>query len=226
MDQLGVVLVVVLFPGIVATVLADKLTVHSRWRSFKYILYSLVLGVLSYALLQLIVYAGDIWEYACTGALKWTQLGIWKVAHDGTMGIPPWEVVSAVFVALPLALLASACIQHKWLTRFGAWLRITDKFGDENLYTFFLNTREVDWVYVRDPDKDLTYQGRVFSFSENDQTRTQELILYDVTTYRYKDSAELYSVPTAYLSSPMGKLIIETVPPELLKATHDDQATE
>lgn len=226
MNQLGVVLVVVLFPGILATVLADKLTVHSKWRSFKYILYSLVLGVLSYALLQLIVYARDIWTYACTSDLKWTQLGIWKVAYSGTTGIPAWEVVSAVLVALPLALLVSACIQHKWLTRLGAWLRITDKFGDENLYTFFLNTREVDWVYVRDPDNDLTYQGRVFSFSENDQTRTQELVLYEVTAYRYKDSAELYSVPTVYLSKSMGKFIIETVPPELLKAAHDDQATE
>jgi hypothetical protein len=217
-DQLAVILVVVLFPGILATVIADKLAVHSRWSSFKYALYSVVLGVLSYAFLQLIVYADDILRwYACSQPLVWHHLSIWKFAQYGKADIPAWEVVSAVFFAIPVALFASACVQHKWITRVGNRLRITRKFGDENLYTFFLNSTDVDWVYVRDKESDLTYQGRVQSFSENDQARIQELVLFDVTVYRFKDSAELYSVPALYLSRPMGKFIIERVPPELLR---------
>jgi hypothetical protein len=51
--------------------------------------------------------------------------------------------------------------------------------------------------------------------SESEHVR--ELVLDHVTIYRYEDSARLYSVPTMYLSREIGKLVIETVPRELLR---------
>ena len=81
-------------------------------------------------------------------------------------------------LAFPLAFLVSACLQHKWITRVGNWLRVTSKYGDENLYTYFLNAEETRWVWVRDKANDLTYEGQVIAYSENDHSH--ELVLYDV----------------------------------------------
>ncbi len=69
MSQLVIVVIVVLLPGILATSIADKLTVHSAWDSFKFPLYALLLGVLTYSLLQLLVYGC----YKRTGSMntKW-----------------------------------------------------------------------------------------------------------------------------------------------------------
>ncbi|HZF31336.1 MAG TPA: hypothetical protein VE907_19625 [Gammaproteobacteria bacterium] len=60
MNQLAVVVIVVLFPGILAATVADKLTVHSKWDSFKFALYSFLLGVLTYSVLQILAYAATL----------------------------------------------------------------------------------------------------------------------------------------------------------------------
>jgi hypothetical protein len=58
-------------------------------------------------------------------------------------------------------------------------------------------------------------EGRAGWHSESEHV--PELVLKDVTIYRYEDSARLYSVPTVYLSREIGKLVIEVVPWELLQ---------
>jgi hypothetical protein len=73
-----------------------------------------------------------------------------------------------------------------------------------------MNSKEVNWVYVRDKENGLTYEGFVVSFSEN--AAAHEIVLSDVKVYRYEDSVELYSVPSIYLSGTIGKFVIETAP--------------
>ena len=212
MNQLAVVLVVVLFPGIIAATVANKLTVHPRWDSFKFSLYAFVFGVLTYSALQLGIYAGNIAVSWGSGSLIWRHLAIWKVVQDAATPIPTWELVWAVLLSVPLAFVVSAVVQHKAITRLGNRLHVTTKYGDENLYSYFLNVRDTDWIYVRDIDRNLTYEGRVVAFSENDHV--QELVLHDVAVYRYEDSAKLYAVPTVYLSKPTGGFVIESIPSE------------
>jgi hypothetical protein len=43
------------------------------------------------------------------------------------------------------------------------------------------------------------------------------LVLYDVVVYRYTDSEKLYSVPTVYLSKPVGEFVIEAIPNDRIK---------
>ena len=226
MNQLAVVLIIVLLPGIIAATLANKLTVHEQWDSFKFGLYSFVLGVLTYSLLQVALYVRALLHWRWFAPLVWQHLAIWKLAQDGTAAVPPWEVVFAVFLALPTAFIVSACIQHKWITRLGNRLRVTSKYGDENLFSYFLNAKETEWVWVRDKAGDLTYEGKVIAYSENDNTH--ELVLYDVVVYRYSDSAELYSVPTVYLSKSVGEFVIETIPKDRIpeKKGHDSKAAD
>lgn len=211
MNELVVTLVLILLPGIVAAVIADKITVHSKWGSFKFSLYAMLLGVGCYVALQAAFW---IWcflaEAICGSCSEYGHLKIWRAPLDDGVSIRGREVVLATMLALPVALLASWVINFKLLNRLAQRLRITTKYGDENLYSHYLNSEEIDWIYVRDPESGLTYQGRVMSLSENESVN--EVVLVDVTVYRYKDSQKLYDVPSLYISKPLGSFTIEAIP--------------
>ena len=220
MSQLLIVVIVVLLPGILATSIADKLTIHSPWDSFKYPLYALVLGVLTYSLLQILIYGWDVVVYVWNvGSLHrsrvpgWTTLAVWNIARNGSLTIPSLEIVSAVFLAVPVSFMVAACMHHKVITRIGTWVRVTSKYGDGNLYSHFMNMKENEWVHVRDKENNVTYEGRVGWYSEGEHMH--ELVLRDVVVYRYEDSVRIYSVPLAYLSCEIGKWVIEAAPGEI-----------
>lgn len=215
MNQLVVTLVVILMPGIFAAIICDKITVHSKWTSFKFGLYALLLGIVSYALLQMLMYCIDVFKLLSGHFEQWHHLHIWNAALNSGSGLAGPEVLIASVLAIPVALLASWSVNYKVFTRIAQWLRISTKYGDENLYSYFLNATEIDWIYVRAISDNLTYQGRVVSHSENDVM--QELVLSDVSVFRYEDSAFLYNLPTMYMSRPVGTLVIEAVPLDRLE---------
>ena len=220
MNQLVVTLIVILLPGIVATIVCDEIVVRQAKRdSFYFGVAAIVLGVLSYACLQLIVCAIDILIALGRGPIVWTELSVWGTSVSGNPTVPFGEVMAAVLLSIPIALVTAWGANNKWINKSAQWMRVSEKYGDENLYSYYLNAQEIDWVYVRDRPNNLTYQGRVFSFSEND--KIQELVLSDVTVFTYDESKELYAVPTIYLSRESGQFTIEAVPPELLGEVRD-----
>lgn len=222
MNQLVVTISIILLPGIICAVICDKLTVHSKWDAFKFTLYSFVLGLLAYTILQGVFYAIDFSHGLRSKTWAWQHLKIWGSAISEKPTIPVWEVVFATLFSIPAAFFASWLVNYKVFNKIAQRLKITHKYGDENLFSYYLNAKEIDWIYVRDLEKNLTYQGRVVSSSENDHI--QELVLSEVTVFRYEDSSELYSVPTIYLSKEMGKFIIEAIPPTLLGEDHGEEA--
>ena len=207
MSDLAIVVGIILFPGIVATVLADKLVVHVRpWGSFKYGLYAFVFGVASYVALQGIAWLQGL--APVTYQFLPSMLGllqVWSFVRDNGTSVSLAEVFAATVMAVPVAFCGAFLVNHKIFHRAGNIVGASRKYGDENLYTFFLNSQELDWVYVRDFDRKLTYQGRIFSFSENDTC--QELVLSEITVSGTKTQMSItvfrvstYVANTAYLS--------------------------
>jgi hypothetical protein len=223
MNQLVVTIIIILLPGIVATVICDKITVHSTWSPFKFSLYAFVLGVFSYAGLQFGYFSYDVVKACSLDNANWTYLDVWANAISEKPTIPAKEVIMAVCLSLPVSFFTAFLINHKIFNKFAQKIKVTTKYGDENLYSYYLNAEEIDWVYVRDIDKNITYQGRVVSYSENEHI--QELVLSEVSVYRYEDSAPLYSVPTIYLCKEMGSFIIEAIPQELLGFENGKETT-
>lgn len=86
-------------------------------------------------------------------------------------------------------IIATGLDHYKLINLFGKWIKLTNKYGDENLYSYFLNAKDVDEVYVRDINN-LTYHGLIDSYSENDEIK--EIVLVDVVVYDYETSKELY----------------------------------
>ena len=214
MNEIAVAVSVILFPGVISAVIADKIVVHARrWGSFKYGLYSFVFGVFCYVIVQMFVWLmGYIPERFQLFALKTGALDVWSLVTESRARINLVEVFAATVLSMPVAFVTAFLINYKIFHKLAEKLRISQKYGDENLYSYYLNAKEIDWVYVRDFERQLTYQGRVLSFSETD--KVQELVLSDVTVYGYDDSTEYYSVPSIYLCREMGRFVIEAIPTE------------
>jgi hypothetical protein len=213
MNELAVSIGVISFPGILACIICDKIASHSpKWRVFKYSVYSFVFGVSCYVLEQLIYSASRaIISACCCAHLPGPQiLRVWSVATAQKIDIYLPEVAWATALAPLVAIAASLINNHKVLNRIAQWARVSNKFGDENLFSYYLNARTLQWVYIRDPNVNQTYKGSVVSWSETDHI--QEIVLADVTVYEYESSTELYSLPTLYLARPTGSFVIEAIP--------------
>lgn len=209
MNQLVITIIVILLPGILAAVIFDKITTHSKWGSFKFGLYSLVLGIFCYSSLQLLYLMMDIYS-KLTMPDQWSWLSIWNYALTSKDELKATEIFYSSLLSLPVALLASYTINQKLINKLARTLKVSQKFGDENLYSYYLNSKDVNWVYVRDEDQKITYQGMIFSFSEAETY--QELVLSEVSVYRTEDSKFLYELPSIYLCRAIGKFTIEAIP--------------
>jgi hypothetical protein len=218
-NALVVAVGLLLFPGVIATIVADKAAVHNRrWGSVKYALYSYVFGVLCYSTVQvinsLVTFAWSALSHgSLDGAWVWSPLGVWSVVEDGKAKVVAWEVIQASLVAAPLGLAAAGLFNRKVINRLAKSIGASNKYGDETLYNFFLNSKEVDCVYVRDWERDMTYKGRVHSYSNNG--RMAELVMTEVTVYAYSTGDKYYSVPRVYWSRAVGHFSIEVIPEEI-----------
>ena len=211
MNDLAITIGLISFPGLIATLLADKLVVHaSRWDTFKYFVYTFVFGLLSYVLLQalssIVSAVGYRLIYLDTDAVlkTWSAL----TSANATVNFP--EVAWATLLAPVVAIVAIVIVNLKLLNKIATYCKISSKYGDENLFSYYLNLSGIEWIYVRDISNNLSYRGQIYSFSEADQLH--ELVLADVTVYSYDDSSELYKVPMVYLCKPAGTFIIEATP--------------
>lgn len=207
MNDLAILIGLISFPGLIATVLCDKLLVHAeRWESFKYAIYTFVFGVGSYVALQIVVWGLGMLGRHLPLLTGRSDLGLWDTLISGK-SLDFSEVAWATAIAPAVALLAVYFVNKKVVNRFGQRLGISNKYGDENLFSYFLNSSDVYWIYVRDPSVGLSYRGTVCSFSETKEV--QEIVMTSVTVYDYADSEELYRLDSIYLSKPLGSFIIE-----------------
>jgi hypothetical protein len=208
MNDLAVLVGLISFPGLIATVICDKLVVHAeRWTSFKYSIYTFIFGVGSYAVLQFLTWITSLVGRHLPFLSESASLGLWSTlssGHDLHFSEVAWATGLSPFIALA----AVYSVNKKHMTRFAQWLGISNKYGDENLFSYFLNSPDVQWVYLRDPANGFTYMGAVSSFSE--AKAVQEITLTDVTVYSYEDSDLLYRLDSIYLSRPLGTFTIES----------------
>jgi len=195
LSALALKLILILIPGGLATLILEKLTTYLKWEPFKYIINSILLGGLSYLLSDLmfyVFYADDIKNFWLTFTSN---------------NIPFWEIIRATGVSIFIGFFASWIENKKLISKFARKFNIADKYGEENLYSYFLNSKDISEVYVRDIANNLTFYGFVDSFSENDQI--SEITLSKVTVYRYDDSSFLYEMPKVFLSRPKNAIFIE-----------------
>ncbi|PIF33530.1 hypothetical protein CLU81_4146 [Flavobacterium sp. 9] len=201
MSELTVKLIILLLPGAIATLIFGKLILHKQWDSFKFVLYSILFGAFSFIILQLFLNILNIFSDSFI-----EELSIWNQLTD-SQKIPYNEIGFSSVVAVILAFLISRIENKKIISKIAKKLGISNKYGDENLFSRFLNSSNTDYVYVRDIKNNLTYHGWVKSFSESETF--SEIRLAEVVVYTYINCEEIYSIPEVYLSFNKHDIIIE-----------------
>jgi hypothetical protein len=204
MNELTLKLILLIIPGIIASLVYNRLAAHKKWSNFEYSIHILLLGVMSYLALQL------SWNLIvllrCNKTYNFESLEIWKTLAD-TKIIPYKEITLASLFAFVLGYFSSFLDKYKIINNIGRRFKVSNKYGDENLFSFFLNSNDIKYVYVRQIKNNLTYHGYVESYSENESI--SEIALVDVKVYSYLDSDLLYEVDRIYISLNKSEIIIE-----------------
>lgn len=118
------------------------------------------------------------------------------------------EVVWALLIGIVLSIVWLYAARYKLLTRFLQRIGATRKFGDEDVWDYTFNSKDVavEYVHFRDFESECVYAGWVNTFSETDRVR--ELVLLDVVISNF-DGQELYRTPRLYLARPPDAIHIE-----------------
>lgn len=201
MSELTIKLIIILLPGAISTLIYGKLILHKEWDNFKFILFSILFGVFSFFLLQIIIDFINLFAFP-----KIADLSLWNDLTNANK-IPYAEIIFSTIISVILSYIVSLVENEKVISRIAKHFGVSNKYGDENLYSKFLTAKEVEYVYVRSIKNELTYYGCVKSFSESDNL--SEINLSEVSVYNYKDSEHLYDVSEIYLSFTKQEIIIE-----------------
>jgi len=214
MSELSITIFILILPGIISLIVINCLASHVKFNSFFFVLYSIVLGLFDYCFLQLFRWGAALFKSISSfSCLKFKCLGVWEIIGlNKSVAITPMEIITATLIAVPVGFFITVIINHKLLYKVARWLKISSKYGDENLFSYYLNTDEVDWVYVRDKENEVVYQGRVENYSETD--RIQEIVLTNVTVFTYYEPTKIYSTQSIYICRESGKIQIEQIPEE------------
>jgi|SRR5690554_954128 len=196
-SELTFKLIIILIPGAIATRIYQKVTIHSKWSTFQFIANAILFGSFSYLFTELFIN----WCYGDTRLLDfWNDLPSSKIPYD--------LVLKACVFSVLIGLSISALDHFKIINWIAKTIKISNKYGDENLYSYFLNAKNVSEVYIRDNHNNTTYHGIIDSFSETDDTF--EIVLWDVAIYSNdKDEEPLYLLDKIYLSREKKNITIE-----------------
>lgn len=119
------------------------------------------------------------------------------------------EIGLSALVAILLGALVAAIGNHHLLYRTAGRLGISRKFGDPDVWSYFLNSPDTLWVAVRDVASDTVSEGAVEAFSDTGDT--PELLPRTVKVSRHSTDTELYECDRAYLPGDRGSLIVEQI---------------
>ena len=123
--------------------------------------------------------------------------------------IPFGIVATASGCAILIGYVAATSDNHKWINWLGQLIGFSNKYGDENLFSFFLSREDVQEVNIHDITNNLTYNGLIREYSETDEFK--EIVLEEVKVYPYDDpdKGPSYSLKMLYLVRPKDNLVIE-----------------
>lgn len=211
MNELTVKIVMILFPGIICTILLDKILEHKPWDNFKYSLLIIFYGILSYSFLQLSYTILELFKAGyCNFNLENVKvLSVWDFGGNGEK-IPYIEVIFAGLVSIVLACLISYIEHKEFLISIFRKFSITEKYGDYTTTYQLLKNNRNEWIDITIWDKNLFIRGVVVSINETNGLC--ELCIYkaEVFQLRAEEIESLYFVEYISISEKYENLIIST----------------
>lgn len=206
LTELTIRLLLLFFPGLIAALLINNLTTHKRPDFNVYILHSFILGMLSYFVANLLLLLNN-WYLKMNGFQSNGELSFFQSLTDNTVSISYKEVVVVTVIAFILAIIISLILNRGWFHWLARKAKITNQFGEGDVWQYLFNSPDIGWITVRDLETDLVYQGYVSAFSDTHQEN--ELLLGEVHVYDGKTAEFLYELKMLYINRDLNKITIE-----------------
>lgn len=194
-------IILIFIPGVISFIIIDKLTMHKEIKLYQMLIYSLILGFTCYILYFLILQIINIFRKVDFIFLFWDAL----ISNKVTLN--PKEISFVTLLSIPLGFFISFGINYKIVYKIAHKLKISNKFGDIDVWSYIMNSDDTSWVIIRDIENDLIYEGWIEAFSDGPEER--ELLLSDVQVYRNSEVGKLYDVPKLYISQKRENINLE-----------------
>jgi hypothetical protein len=136
-----------------------------------------------------------------------------RTIFSDTPKIEDSAVLKTTIFAIPVAGIVSLAYKRKWWNRSCQKLKLTNRFGDEDIFNYLLDGGPDTgrWYTVRDHKEGLIYYGAITLWS--DEREDREMILTDVDVYSNVGIASyLYSCASLYVCRNRDDLSIELDP--------------
>lgn len=188
----------------------DKYTQHQKWDNFRYILMSIVFGIITYLSMQVFIFTFQfLWSIRDTKSINWWVLSIWKVASEKeNITINPFETFLGSVLALPLGLLAVFLNKKRSVQSLLVKWGVSNKYGDDNVFYRSIEdmTRHDCTAHVLLLDEHIFISGEIIYYNESEET--QELGLRMVSVNKAEDASLMFATNHLYVSKPFGSMII------------------
>ena len=212
-------------PGLLAYYVISQLTSGAKSDgNIDKILKIFVLSVVSYSFYGIVE---STWNLICGQAFNS------NIFNDlmGSQSLQLFEIVGGAIFGVIFGLSFSYTKNNNFFHRVAQKWKITNKYGDNDVWSFFLNAdfKELEqdenentsndsvhkWVFVRDLKERLLFYGYVSVWSDTHSNR--ELIISNVDVFDNDDSTHLYKADHVYISRNIDDIIIEVPNLESLK---------
>jgi hypothetical protein len=203
-------LFLLLLPGVVATLMLNQISGNKKMSPFNFLLYSALLGITSYIIMEIGVSVFNIIRALSSHELRldWgLSLTVWDNLFANDKDINKLEIILSYLLSIPLGIFYGFIISKKLFHKLFQKLGFTNRYGDNDVWSFFLNSPETQWILLRDKSTNLTYFGNIRAYS--DTTDYREILLNDVTVFTSDTWEELYNSESVYLELESNKFSIE-----------------
>jgi hypothetical protein len=116
------------------------------------------------------------------------------------------ELAILCIIAIILGFLFSLFESKKIINHIAFRLKITEYYGDTDVWTSFCANKNAGWIYIRDHKQKLTYYGNLKQYSDPGEDR--ELLLTDVQVFS-EDGEYCYYCPTMYICRQSDDITLE-----------------
>ena len=197
-------------PGVVSTLMLNQITGNKKMSPFNFFIYAALLGITSFIIMELSVSLINVLEtiFSKEIDIQWgLNLTIWDNLFENERSFNKLEIFLSYLLSVPLGLFYGFIVSKKLFNKLFQRLKFTHRYGDDDVWSFFLNSPDTQWVLVRDKNTNLTYFGSVRAYS--DTTVSREILLNDVTVFTSDLWEYLYCSESVYLELENNNFTIE-----------------
>lgn len=192
-------LALVFMPGIIWANIDAKYGVGLKPQQTTLIIRAFLFGMMTYSVLFLIYWSfGKNFGYASLGSDP-VKVDVFQLKDEIAFSIP---------LSFVLSILWLFSVRFRLLMKFLHWIGATRRYGDEDVWSYTLNSGRphVEYVHFRDMENGYTFAGWINTYSESEDHR--ELLLRDVIVYD-EEGTEISRAPHLYISRPKNNIWLE-----------------